>query len=127
MRTCSRGVSKSSGPYQSATSSGSVQARKTSSRGASKIRVISTSWAAAAAGVESAIVLFLPAQMRVEPVHAPLPDPLAGLHPLHGVVERLGLHAAGPPLGVAAAGDQPRPLEHLEVPRDGRQAHGEGL
>jgi hypothetical protein len=38
-----RGVSKCSGPYHSATSSGSVHALKTRSRGASKMRVIRTS------------------------------------------------------------------------------------
>ena len=37
------------------------------------------------------------------------------------------MQPARPPLGVAAAGDQARALEHLEVSRDRGQAHGEWL
>src|SRR5918996_1802449 len=116
MRIRSRGVSKLAGPYHASTSSGSVQARNPCSRGASKIRVSRPS--SAATGVASFISLSFPAQVRVEPVHPRLPRPLAGLHPLHRLVERVGLHAARPPLGIPAAHDQPRALEHLEVARD---------
>src|SRR5919106_3464166 len=136
----SRGVSKCSGPYHAVTSSGSVQALNTRSRGASKTRVIRTSWSAAAAGVESVILLsfppqrklglrcgVFPAQVRFESVHSGLPRLLARPHPLHCLVERLGLHPARPPLGLPAADDQPRALEHLQVARNRRQAHGEGL
>src|ERR671919_935519 len=134
----SRGVSKCSGPYHAVTSSGSVQALNTRSRGASKTRVIRTSWSAAAAGVESVILLsfppqrklglrcgVFPAQVRFESVHSGLPRLLARPHPLHCLVERLGLHPARPPLSLPAADDQPRSLEHLEVARDRRQAHRE--
>src|SRR4051812_7640663 len=113
----SRGVSSCSGPYHAASSSGSVQARKTRSRGASKMRVIRT----------SLIWLSLPAQVRVEPVHAGLPSALARLHPLHGLVERVGLQPARPPLRLPAADNQAGSLEHLEVARDRRLADGKRL
>src|SRR4051812_22930754 len=127
MRIRSRGVSTCSGPNHAATSSGSVQALNTRSRGASKMRVIRTSWSAAPTGVESLILLSFPAQVRVESVHPGLPRPLARLHPLHCLVERLCLQPARSPLSVPAADDQSGALEHLEVARDRRQAHREGL
>src|SRR5918996_4049630 len=106
----SRGVSKCSGPYQAATSSGSVQALNTSSRGASKMRVIRTCWSGAVM-VDSPILPSFPAQVRVESVHPGLPRPLARLHPLDRLVERLGLQPARPPLSVPAADDQSSALE----------------
>src|SRR3954453_2628593 len=123
----SRGASMCSGPYHAATSSGSVHALKTSSRGASKIRVIRTSWSAPATGVESLTLLSSPAQVRIESIHSGLPGALARLHPLHRFVERIGLHPAGAPLRLATADDQPRAFEHLEVTRDRGQAHRERL
>src|SRR5687768_6261303 len=123
----SRGVSKASGPYHAVTSSGSVQALNTRSRGASNTRVIRTSWSAAAWGVELFILFSFRAQVRFESVHSGLPRLLARPHPLHRLVERLGLHPARPPLGLPAADDQPRSLEHLEVARDRRQGHWERL
>src|SRR5262249_55005435 len=121
MRIFSRGVSKCSGPYHAASSSGSVQARKTISRGASKMRVIRTSWAV------SSIRGLLSAQMRIEPVHPGIPCPLARLHPLDRVIQRLRPHPARAPLRLAAADDQPGALEHFEVARDRRKAHREWL
>src|SRR4051794_13334209 len=110
MLTFARAVSKPAGPNHAATSSGSVQARNTWARGASKMRVRRISW--------SSIAGSFPAQVRVQPVHPRLPRPLACLHPVDRVVERVRLHPAGPPLGVAAADDQARLLEHLQVARD---------
>src|SRR2546423_15649503 len=101
----SRGVSKCSGPYHAATSSGSVHALKTRSRGASKMRVIRTS-RSEATGVESLILLSFPAQVRVESVHSGLPHLLARLHPLDRFIERIGGQTAWPPLGPSAADDQ---------------------
>src|ERR671919_631014 len=112
MRTFSRGVSKCSGPYQAATLSGSVQARNTRSRGASKMRVIRTSCSVEATGVASLILLSFRAQMRIESVHPGFPRLLARLHPFHRLVEGFGLHPARPPLRLAAAHDQARALEH---------------
>src|ERR671923_2247641 len=126
MRILSRGVSKCAGPYHAATASGSVQALNTRSRGASKMRVIRTSWSAVT-GVESLISSSFLAQVRIEPIHAGFPGPLARLHPRQRVVERLGLQPARAPLRVAAADDQPRTLEHLEMARDRGQAHRERL
>src|SRR3954454_9137327 len=122
MQIRSRGVSNCSGPYHAATWSGSVHARNTCSRGASKMRVISSSRPAASTRVESVMSFSCLAQVRVEPVHPPLPCPLSRLHPRDRAVERLGLHAARPPLRLAAADDQARALEHLQVPRDRGQA-----
>src|SRR4051812_19328572 len=108
MRIPSRGVSNCSGPYHCASSSGSVQALNTSSRGASKTRVIRISWSAAGTGVKSLIFLSFPAQVRVESIKPALPRLPTGLHPLDRLVERLGLHPARSPLGLPAADDQPR-------------------
>src|SRR3954470_14580881 len=125
MWTRSRGVSKCAGPYHAATSSGSVHALKTRSRGASKMRVIRTSRSAVGTGVGSVILLSFAAQVRVEAVHPGLPCLLARLHPLHRLIEGVGLQPARPPLSLPAAPDQPRALEHLEVARDRGQAHRE--
>src|SRR4051812_30007178 len=127
MRMRSRGVSIPAGPNHSATWSGSVQARKTWSRGASKMRVIRTCWSAGATGVASLIVCSFGTQVCVEPVHACLPGLLARLHPRHRVVERLGLQPAGAPLRLAAADDEAGALEHLQVARDRGEAHRERL
>ena len=62
--------------------------------------------------------------MRVETVHPPLPRALARLHPRDRLIQRIGLHPAGPPLRLLAADDQPRALEHLEVSRDCREIAG---
>ena len=67
------------------------------------------------------------AQVGVESVHPALPCPLARLHPVHCLVERVGLHPARSPLGLAAADDQAGSFEHLQVARDRGQAHREGL
>src|SRR5690348_12689295 len=100
----SRGVSACAGPNHSATWSGTVQAAKTASRGASKIRVTRTSRSVAAAGIGSAIVVVSStAQVGVEPVHAGLPGLLARLHPGDRLVERVRLQPARAPLGVPAA------------------------
>src|SRR3954447_20376100 len=124
MRTRSRGVSICAGPNHADTWSGSVHARNTRSRGASKTCVIRTSRSPATA---SLISFSLRAQVRVESVHACFPRLLPRLHPLDGLVERVGLQAARAPLGLLAANDQARALEHLEMPRYRGQAHLERL
>src|SRR5215203_4181911 len=65
--------------------------------------------------------------MRLESVHPGLPCRLSRQHPLHRLVKRVGLQPARPPLSLPAADDQSGALEHLEVARDGRQAHRERL
>jgi hypothetical protein len=47
--------------------------------------------------------------------------------PVSDVFQGRRLELAGPPLRHAAARDQARALEHLEVLRDGGKAHPEGL
>src|SRR3954451_3694408 len=66
-------------------------------------------------------------QVRVEAVEALVPVSAIALEPIVDLAQRAGLEAAGPPLRFAAAHDQPRALEHLEVLRDGGEAHREGL
>src|SRR3954470_4890208 len=127
MRTFSLGVSMWAGPNHAATSSDSIHARKTRSRGASKMRVISTSCMAEAPAVGSLILISFRAQVRFESVHPGLPRLLARLHPIHGFVERLGLQPARGPLRLATADDQACALEHLEVARDRGLAHRERL
>src|SRR5947207_3551397 len=67
----------------------------------------------------------LVAQVCFESVHPGLPRPLARLHPLDRVIERVGLHPAWPPLGSGAADDRPGAFEPLEVARDRWEAHRE--
>src|SRR5439155_673356 len=92
----SRGVSSPAGPNHLATWSGSVHALNTSSRGASKTRVIVIWCSAVGAGVESLIApSFLDLlQVRIEPVHAALPHLSVGLHPRGGLQQRLAAQAA---------------------------------
>src|SRR3954451_16906886 len=118
-------MSNPSGPNHFATWAGSVQARKTSSRGASKTRVRTTCWSAVCAGGGSVIfgsfLDFL--QVCVEAVEARLPGLAAGLHPVRGLRERLRAEAAWPELRRAIACDEAGPLQHLQVPRDHPQGH----
>src|SRR5438093_4002619 len=66
-------------------------------------------------------------QVLVQPVVALLPEASVPLGPLGDLPERPGLEPGGPPLPLPSSCDQPRPLEHLEVLRDRRQGHLEGL
>src|SRR5581483_4296559 len=62
------------------------------------------------------------AQIGVEAVEALLPEPAIALEPFVDFLERQRLDAAGPPLRLAAAADQPGALEHLEMLGDGGAA-----
>src|SRR5829696_6315098 len=73
------------------------------------------------------MLLSCSAQMRLESVYSGLPRRLSRQHPLHRLVERVGLQPARPPLSLPAAHDQSSVLEHLEVARDRRQGHRERL
>src|ERR687887_2878852 len=73
---------------------------------------------------------FLPldmAQVGVQAVEALLPELAVPLDPVVDVLERSRVEATGSPLRLATACDEARPLEHLEVLRDPRQGHVEGL
>src|SRR3990172_915993 len=137
------GQVKSLGPHHFLKRSGSVHACHTRSRGASNTRVMTRSFDAVPAGV--AVVLFgsLPVlllaasmllllrlhfpQVVVQAIEPGFPMPAVTFHPIGHVAEGLGLEPAGSPLGIAAPGDQPGPLEHLEVLRDGGETHRERL
>src|SRR5579859_2186354 len=115
-----RGLVKPRGPHHFATCLGSVHALKTRSRGASKTRVNSTSRGAeSVTGLLAAAMFFLLrlkfAKIVIKAVKAFVPESAVMLDPVGHALERLGPQAAGPPLGVAAPGNQPGTLEHLQV------------
>src|SRR5882757_3307286 len=55
------------------------------------------------------------AEQRVEALEAHLPELAVTLEPLGGFRERLGFEPARSSLCIAAARDQARPFQHLEV------------
>lgn len=61
--------------------------------------------------------------MVVEPVEAFLPEPAVFRDPIGDFPQRLCLEAAGAALGLASLRNQPRALQHLQVPGDGGRAH----
>src|SRR5512133_1706356 len=115
METLASGTSASPPPNQSAKRSGSVHSRHTRSRGAANTRVMLI------CGAGSAIGRLVPGrpQACLQALEAGLPEPAVVLQPVHGVPERRRLEPRGPQLGGAAPGDQPGPLQHLEVLGDG--------
>src|SRR5205807_7719931 len=125
METVDNGVVKPRGPNQRATCSGSVHASHTSSRGASKTRVIVNS--RPMGGVSAIAPLLDGAQVIVEPVEAALEELPVALQPAGGVLERTPAQPGRPPLGGPPAGDEPGVLEHLQVLRNGLHRHGERL
>src|SRR5262245_27604345 len=117
-------------PYQRRTCSGLVHASNSSRRGAANTRVSTIS---RSEGNVSVIALFLAStslllclqlsQIFVEAVEALLPEAAVALEPVHRVLHRGRFQPARPPLRLAAARDQPRPLQHLEMLRHRRAAH----
>src|SRR4051812_23612469 len=136
-----RGLVKWCGPHHWAMCSGSVQTLNTRARGASKTRVSTSSSPdplpgclparAAAPGSLFSATLFLLGlklfQVIIEPVEALFPELPVELDPRGGVLQRPRLQPARPPLRFAAAGDEPRALEHLQVLGNRRQGHVERL
>src|ERR1035438_4675945 len=110
---------------------GSVQALKTSSRGASKTRVkmssrSAVSDAALACALLTGMLLLLfefLAQVGVQTIKTLFPEIAVVFHPVRDIFEWTGLETAGPPLGFASARDQSCALEHLEVFADCGEAH----
>src|SRR5439155_874994 len=110
-----------------------VCASNTRSRGASKIRVMTISRSDGVVTVSlllslSPIALLLSStlellQVLVQSVVALFPEPPVRRGPLRDLPERTSLEPGGPPLPFPAPRDQPRPLEHLQVLGDRRQAH----
>src|SRR6516162_4792591 len=111
-------VVKPRGPHQRARCPGSVHILKTSRRGASKIRVMTSSRSAERAAASAVMaILLLPAlqfaEIRVEAIKAVVPEMAVVLEPLGGVLERPGIKPARTPLRLAATRDQPGALQHL--------------
>src|SRR5258707_1539798 len=91
------------GPYQRMNISGSVQARQTSSRGASKTRSIRTCVEALVAWVLGPAViarLLQFGQICVESIESLLPEPAVVLDPVGDLLQGLGREPARPPLMV---------------------------
>src|SRR5258706_15439318 len=122
-------VVKPRGPHQCTTCRGSVIACHTSSRGASKFRVMTISRSAVSSMVlfSRFFILFLLflqfAQIIVQTVKAFFPEKAVVFHPGGDFLERLRSEPAGAPLRMPSAGDQLRALEHLEMLADGGPAH----
>src|SRR5436190_20482659 len=110
-----------------------VCASNTSSRGASNSRVDTISRSDGVVTVSVllplATIAFLLSsslellQVLLQPVVALLPELAVPLGPVGDLLQRPRLQPGGAPLPVPPPGDQPRPLEHLQVLRHGRQAH----
>src|SRR5579884_1774443 len=126
-------VSCPSRPHQRGISSGSVIARNTVSRGASKTRLMTMSCRPGSMtnSASFTVVLLLFASdaldLSIQAVESAAGDRLVALDPLRGQLQRLPLQPAGPPLRLPAAGDQPGSFEHLEVLGDGLEADRERL
>src|SRR6516165_10910654 len=113
-----------------ASSCGSVQARNTSSRGALKVRRMTSSRSALALfRTFASMTLLLSLQLTeiaVESAEAALPVAAVTLGPLRHLAQRLSLQTARTRGSAPAAADEPGALEHLQVLGDRRLAHGEG-
>src|SRR6266702_1651082 len=129
-------VSNRRGPHQRDMCSHEVCASNTSSRGASNTRVMTNSrspWVVTVSLLPLAGIAFLLSsslellQVLVQPVVALLPEFAVPLDPLVCFLQRPRLQPGRPPLPFPAPSDQPRPLQHLQVLRDRRQAHRERL
>src|SRR5712664_161920 len=117
------------GPHHIATSFGSVQALKRSSRGASNTRVSTNSCSLFVMMFPVAMLfpLFLYfTQIVIQTVKALCPEPPVVRNPIGDVLKRGGRDLAGTPLRLSPAGNQTGVLQHLEVPGDGGHAHRKG-
>src|ERR1700730_3056965 len=133
---------RSRGPSHCTSSSGSVYARNTRSRGASNSRVMTICGMPCSAVIcvlpivsprldrliAVGVVLLVGLQRReqlAEPLLALVPEPLVAGQPGGHLAERLGLQVAEPGGRAAGARDQGRVLQHLEVPGDRPVRHPE--
>src|ERR1700751_1148 len=101
-------VVKPLGPHQRTRCSGSVHILKTSRRGASKIRVMTSSRSPERAAASAVMAIFgFPglqlAEILVEAIKAAVPETAVMIEPLGGVFEGLRLERTRPPLRLAAA------------------------
>src|SRR5260370_42150869 len=115
------GFVKPRGPHQCAMCLGSVHALNTSSRGASKTRVMTSSRCGALVtalflsllAAMLLLLLFQLDQIVFQTIEALLPETAVVLHPAGDVLEWTCLQLAGPPLGFAPPPHQARALQHL--------------
>src|SRR5205085_11067774 len=127
---CCMVVRNPRGPHHCTMCRGSVHIVHTSSRGASKTRLpaISRSLSTAALATMFLFLLFLQLlQVFVESIETFLPELAVVIHPAGHFFQRPGVELAGTPLRVAAARDEPGPLQHLEMLRHRGEAHVERL
>src|SRR4051794_14588434 len=112
------------GPQKWVRCSGAIRQLKTSSRGASKTRVMCRTCSVMCLSVRGCPQ---GAEVVVELVEALGPQAPVRLDPVHGGIEGLPLQMAGAELRLPASRDQPRAFEHLQVLGDAREAQVERL
>src|SRR6478735_43723 len=135
-------VRKPSGPHHCERCFGSVHTDHTSSRGALTSRVPTITFGSESRStllVAATLLLLLfrglplrrfrlqRAEIILQPIEPLLPEPAIFLEPVVDALQRIQLDPARPPLRLAAAGDQARVLQHLEMPGDRRSADVEWL
>src|SRR4029077_16389463 len=143
-------VVKPNGPHHCARCFGSVQAEKTSARGASNSRVPTIArgspsrstplvaatfsfprvWLVIATLLNTLLVAVLPLQLLqvgIQAIEALVEETPVMAEPVGDVLERARLDAARPPLRLTAARDQAGAFQHFEVFGNRREAHGERL
>src|SRR5258708_15962091 len=111
------------GPHQRTRCSGSVQALKTKSRGASKTRVMTSSRFSASVAIAAALFLvsiFLLlrlqfAQVLVEAIQTLFPEAPIVFDPFGRILQRSCSELTRPPLRFAPPRDQPGAFQHLEM------------
>src|SRR5437899_1334916 len=116
-------------PHQRLTCSGLVVASKTSSRGASRTAVMTSSRSdgidRVTTGLLFTVMLSLLAfqllQIVIELAHTLLPVLAIALHPVGDIFQWRRLQPAWPPLRLPPLRHQPGPSQHLEVLGDGGQ------
>ena len=118
------------GPHQRIRCSGSVQRRKSRSRGAaiSRMRTISRS-PRRPLGSYSTTIVVSPCSQRCgvgfQPIEMFAPELSVGFQPIVHLPKRLGFEATGPPLRLPALRNQPGLFQHLQMLGDGDQRHVE--
>src|SRR4051812_628045 len=128
-------VVKPSGPNQRVIWLGSVKAWNTRERGAAITRDSTISRSSAQVARGSWLIVFTFPDGRswglrlrekvLQPVEPRVPGRARVIEPARHLGQALGIQAAGALLAVAPARDQPGALQHLQVLRHRRQAHGE--
>src|SRR5262245_6170804 len=120
------------GPHHALSWSASVHAFQVRESGASKTRVMTKAASVAVATLLAGIFPSFPFpclsrfEMSIEAIEAFLPQMAVGSDPLRDQSELTRLQPARPRLGRAAARDQPRPLQHLQMLGDRRLGEVEG-